>query len=157
VSNVINYSIESLFMTSKFFVRGEYMWKTVEKNVSDKTLNESLETNNFSGGYIETGCILLGGNYSYSNESSILNAITSSKTLEIVARYNHTNLNDYSNSNSENIISGGRLNSATIGMNYIVNRNVQFMLEYTYNHLDNSNFPNDRNINLLQSRAIVYF
>lgn len=158
VSNVINYSIESLFMTSKFFVRGEYMWKVVKKDVSDNILNASLEANHFNGGYIETGIILLGGNYSYSKESSLMNGIISPKTIEIVARYNHTNLNDYSDFKySSNMVSGGKLNSATIGVNYVVNRNVQFMLNYTYNHLDNTNFPDDHNINLLQSRAIIYF
>jgi len=87
-----------------------------------------------------------------------MNGIISPKTIEIVARYNHTNLNDYSDFKySSNMVSGGKLNSATIGVNYVVNRNVQFMLNYTYNHLDNTNFPDDHNINLLQSRAIIYF
>ena len=110
--HIFDVSAEALFKTPDFFVRGEYMYKSVTKDRDDETLFENglgsidswgtleswrggnpLGTNKFMGGYVEAGYKLFGNDYRYSNADGILKGLDG-KALEIVARYSYTGLND---------------------------------------------------------------
>ncbi len=193
--NIYNFSVEALYKTPDFFVRGEYLYKAVTKDRDDETLffnglgsidswgsleswrgGNPLGTNNFMGGYIEAGYKIFGGDYRYSNEDGVLKGLNG-KSLEVVARYSFTGLNDlvdgeyYSAARDQyypngviadypatsKSIGGGNMHSATVGLNYAFNKFAQFMVSYTYNHLDRDKYVYDKNFHVLQGRLVFQF
>lgn len=193
--NVVNVGAEALYMSPKLFLRGEYMYKSITKERPDEQLfinqlggvwswtsleswqeGNPLKTNHFQGMYIEGGFKIFGGDYSYLNEEAILNGNTDA-SLEIVARFNHTNLNQINNGDifidgrkqfypngvvtdyppATTSVGGGKLNSTTVGLNYTFNQFAQVMVNYTYNRLTNVYYPNDKNFNTVQARVMFNF
>lgn len=193
--HIVDLNIEALYKTPNFFVRGEYLYKAVTKERDDWALFEAglgsidswgslaswrggnpLGTNSFMGGYIEAGYKFFGNDYRYSNADGVLKGLNG-KSLEIVARYSYTGLNDlvageyYSLARDQyypggilkdypatsKSIGGGNLHSATIGLNYAFNKFAQIMVNYTYNHLDRDKYVYDKNFHALQARLIFQF
>ena len=135
-----------------------------------------LKDNKFHGGYVELGYLLLGKPYSYNNAEGILGGLNG-KSLEIVARYNYTGLNNlidgeyYSAGRDQYYptgymqdypfksaaISGGNVHSATIGINYAFNKFCAVMVNYTYNKLDRDRYSYDDNFHSLQARLMFQF
>ncbi len=194
-NNILNVGAELLYRNPKFFARGEFLYKRVTKKRDSYSLFEDaqnnidcwgtyeawlaanpLRTNNFYGGYVELGYMIFGNPYTYSNADGVLGGL-SGKSLEIVARYNYTGLNDivdgeyYSagrdqyypagymqdypyNSSS---VGGGNLNSFTVGLNFSFNKYVQVMADYTYSRLDRDKLPYDRDFHALQGRVMFTF
>jgi phosphate-selective porin OprO/OprP len=110
--NVYDLGAELLYKNDNFFIRGEYMYKTVTKERDDQTLFEAnlgsidswgtleswqkgnpLGTNKFHGGYVEAGYKIFGNPYKYSNSEGLLKGFDG-KSLEVVARYSYVGLND---------------------------------------------------------------
>ena len=104
------------------------------------------------------------------------------KTLELVARFNHTNLNDiipgswwaqgvkgagfYTSSLHQAFgitngsVSGGRVNTFTFGVNYYITNSVVARLDYNYAHLNNKYsllYCEDKNMHSLQARLAFEF
>ncbi len=117
VENVkTDYSIgaEALYMSDKYFVRGEYTRRYLTKERDDQSLfdaqNDALTgyttleawqaanpicTNAFSGFYVEGGFLLMGDRYEYNQKKGQVGSLLNSRNvLELVARYNYTCLND---------------------------------------------------------------
>lgn len=192
---VINAGVEILYHNNKFFARGEYLHKRISKKRPDELLfinqlggvwswttleswqkGNPIRSNSFNGAYIEFGYQILGGGYTYSKEEGLLNG-NNGKSLEIVARYNYTNLNDitkgdvflegrqqfYPNGNYVDYpavstsVGGGKMHSATLGLNFAFNKYIQIMLDYTFNSLDNVYYSMDKNFHVLQARAAFSF
>lgn len=194
-NNVLNIGAEALFRTPDFFVRGEYLYKHVTKKRDSYSLfidaqnnidawgsidawmgANPLRNNNFHGGYIEMGYKIFGPDYTYNNREGLLGGM-SGRTLEVVARYNYTGLNDvvdgeyYSvgrdqyypsgyiedypyNSSS---IGGGNIHSVTVGANYSFNKFVSVMVDYTYSRIDRDKLPYDKNMHSVQGRLMFSF
>lgn len=196
VNNVINAGFEALYRCPKFFARGEFLYKHVTKKRDSYSLfidsqdnidgwgsydawlaANPLRNNNFFGGYLELGYRIFGSPYTYSNSDAVLGGYGNGKSLEIVARYNYTGLNDivdgeyysvgrdqyYPNGYMEDwpyassSVGGGNVNSVTVGANFSFNKYVQVMLDYTYTHLDRDKLPFDRNFNAVQGRVQFTF
>ncbi len=101
----------------------------------------------------------------------------SGRSLEIVARYNYTGLNDivdgeyYSAGRDQyypagymqdypyasSSVGGGNVNSVTVGLNFSFNKYIQVMADYTYSHLDRDKLPYDRNFHSVQGRVQFTF
>ena len=193
--NVLDAGAEALYHNDKFFVRGEYMYKHVTKKRDSKTLfdasNNNIDTwgtldawmaanplrsNNFHGGYVEAGFMVFGNPYSFDNREGVLRGL-SGRSLELVARWNYTGLNDivkgeyYSAGRNQyypsgmmedypyasTSVGGGCVRSWTVGANYSFNRYVQVMLDYTYHRLSKDFLPNDKNIHAVQARVQFIF
>lgn len=193
--NVLDAGAEALYHNDKFFVRGEYMYKHVTKKRDSKTLfdasNNNIDTwgtldawmaanplrsNNFHGGYVEAGFMVFGNPYSFDNREGVLRGL-SGRSLELVARWNYTGLNDivkgeyysagrnqyYPSGKMEDwpyastSVGGGCVRSWTVGANYSFNRYVQVMLDYTYHRLSKDFLPNDKNIHAVQARVQFIF
>ncbi len=193
--NVYNIGAEVLYVSPKFFARAEYMWKHVTKKRDDQTLFEAnlgsidswgtleswqngnpLGSNSFNGAYIEAGYKIFGPDYRYNSAEGLLGGL-SGRSLEIVARYSYTGLNDkvdgeyYSAGRDQYYpngmiadypatslsIGGGNLHSVTVGANFSFNKFVQVMLEYNYNHLDRDKYMEDSNFNCIQGRLMFSF
>ena len=151
---------------------GVWSWTTLE---SWKAGNP-LSSNQFRGGYLEMGYQILGDGYKYSNEDGVLKG-NSGRALELVARYNYTKLNDikdndvflygkgkfYPNGEIKDYpavtrsVGGGRVHSATFGINYAFNKYAQVMFDYTYHKLDNVHNPMDKDFHTVQARVMVAF
>ncbi|MDY3337560.1 hypothetical protein D1J36_002570 [Riemerella anatipestifer] len=195
--NLYKAGFEALLKTPKFFIRGEYVIQKVKKQRPDKELFEAqlggiwswttleswqkanpLGDSHFDGGYVEVGYLLNNkSKYKYNKEFALISGNYDEGTLEAVARYNYTNLNDiapgdvflkgkdkfYPNGNitdypNESLtIAGGRVHSATVGLNYTFNRHAILSAGYTYSHLDNPYFPNDKNFHSVQARMMFSF
>ena len=171
------------------------MWKHVTKKRDDQTLFEAnlgsidswgtleswqagnpLGSNSFNGAYVEAGYKIFGPDYKYNSAEGLLGGLNG-RSLEIVARYSYTGLNDlvdgeyYSAGRDQYYpngviadypatslsVGGGNLHSVTIGANYSFNKFVQVMLEYNYNHLDRDKYMSDSNFNCIQGRLMFSF
>lgn len=194
-SEVYDFSAEALFKTDRFFARGEYLYKYVNKKRDDYTLfmnqlgsayswgslaswqsGNPLRSNTFQSAYIETGFLIFGDKYSYSNEHGTLGGLKG-RSLEVVARYSYTDLNDivegekyvlgrdqyYPNgvladyATTSTSVGGGRVHSATVGINYSFNSYIQIMADYTYHNLYRDKYQYDQNFNQIQVRLMVNF
>lgn len=187
---------EVLFNTPKFFARGEALFKNVytkrdsykifiaqQDNVDgwgDFGLWQDanpLQDYKFKGGYIELGGILWGdAKYRYNEQDAALGGFNG-RALELVGRFNVSNLNNvnegdyYSEMRDQyypsgymedwpygsSSFGGGKVMSGTVGLNYSFNRYVQFMLDYTYSHLDRDKFQYAKNFHTLQGRLQFVF
>ena len=54
-------------------------------------------------------------------------------------------------------VGGGRIISATLGVNYAFNKYAQVMLHYTYSNLDKDALPGDSNFHQVQARVQFTF
>lgn len=193
--NVFDFGIEALYKNDNFFARGEYMYKHVTKERDDQALFEAnlgsidswstlaswqagnpLGSNTFHGAYVEAGYKIFGNPYKYINKEGVLGGLDG-KSLEIVARYSYTGLNDIVDGekyvlgrdqyypdglikdypSTSKSIGGGNLHSVTLGANYAFNKFVQFMVSYSYHHLDRDKYPSDKNFHVLQGRLMFQF
>ncbi|MFA8300616.1 MAG: OprO/OprP family phosphate-selective porin [Hyphomicrobiales bacterium] len=144
---------------------GEFSWVKLENFV--KWYGE-MNTLNFDGYYVQAGWIITGQNYSLDKKCGMLSK-TPAGSLELVARYNHTNLDDidgkyfagkfYENVGTgqpNNSISGGVADTYGVGLNYYWKPNIRFMLDYNYMKLDSHEYL-DKNIGVLQVRTQIGF
>lgn len=194
-SDEINVGAEFLYRNSKLFVRGEYIYKYIGKERDDETLFKAqlgtlwswasleswqagnpLEATKFNGGYVEAGYLLFGEPYTYNKKEALLGGMKG-KSLEVVARYSYTNLNDivdgayYFVAQDKYIdngilsdypvtstsVGGGALHAATIGLNYSFNNHVHMLVDYTYSHFSRDKFAMDKNFHALQGRLVFSF
>lgn len=151
---------------------GMYSWTTLD---SWQKANP-LGANKFSGGYLEGGFIVFGKPYKYNDFEAVVSRLEG-KGLQITGRYSYLNLNDvksgeyyllgrdqyYPKGYVEDYpvistsVGGGKLHSATLGLNYSINNFVQIILEYTYSRLQKDKFPSDKNFHSIQSRVVLSF
>ena len=135
-----------------------------------------LRTNHFSGAYVEGGYKILGPDYSYNKGEAVLSGWTG-RTLEVVGRVNYTNLNDITKGDYYSVgrdqyypsgymedwpyasssVGGGRVISATFGINFAFNKYAAVMLDYTYSNLKRDFLPYDKNFHELQARVQFAF
>ena len=82
------------------------------------------------GAFAQVGWIIFGGHYRYNIREAEFTQIERGRKwgdVELAFRYDYLNLNDF-----EAKIYGGGANAYTFGINYHVNSNVKFMLNYSY-------------------------
>lgn len=194
-NNTFDLGAEALYHNDRFFARGEYFYKSVTKKRDSKTLFDAsnnnidtwgtldawvtanpLRTNHFHGGYVEAGYLLFGNPYRYDLQEGVLGGL-SGRSLEIVARFNYTGLNDINKGEyysagrdqyypdgymadypyNSSSVGGGNIRSYTIGLNYSFNKYAQFMLDYTLHKLDKDARPYDKTIHAVQARVLFSF
>ncbi|WP_287827401.1 porin [Bacteroides sp.] len=151
---------------------GVWSWTTLDSWQAGNPIG----SNEFRGGYVEMGYQIFGDGYRYSDSDGVLLG-NAGRALEVVARYNYTKLNDikdndvflygknkfYPNGDIKDYpavtrsVGGGRVHSATLGVNFTFNKYAQVMLDYTYNRLDNVHYPMDKDFHNLQARVMFAF
>ena len=193
--STVDLGVEALYKNEKFFARGEYMFKYVAKERDSERLftdaqnnidawgsldawigANPLKDNKFHGGYVEAGYLIFGKPYKYNTAEGLLGGL-GAKSLEVVARYNYTGLNNlidgeyYSAGRAQYYpagymqdypyksaaISGGNVHSVTVGANYAFNKFCAVMLNYTYHQLDRDKYGYDDNFHSLQARLMFQF
>ncbi len=126
VENIFLYGAEFATFYKNIMFQTEYMVHNINRI-------EGLQPVKNDGFYAQAGYIVFGGAYQYNKAEAEPTQIKRGKEwgdIELAARYDYLNLND---ENAQ--IFGGSAEAYTFGLNYHVNSNVKFMLNYTYiNH-----------------------
>jgi phosphate-selective porin OprO/OprP len=126
VDNVTGYTFELAGKLKGLMFQGEY-------KVHNVNMKEGVDAS-FNGYYMQAAYLLNGGNHNYNKNEGEFTRITpgSSKgDLELALRYDFIDLNDFDAS-----IYGGSAEGYTIGLNYYVNPNIKFMVNYIYHNHD---------------------
>jgi len=104
----------------------------VGDNVHFKSDAADPATKNFGGWYVQAGYLLFGGKQQYDSRGGKYTKVDRGRKwgdLELCARYENVDLNDGN-------VYGGAAEAYTLGLNWHVNDNVKFVVNYQYNNND---------------------
>lgn len=142
--NQVKLGFEMIAATGPLFLQGEY----IDASVSRKSGNEDYHA---KGWYAQFGWLVKGGNYKYKMKAARL-AKPSPGSLELLARYNETDLND-----SDALIYGGKQKDFTLGCTWYMNHNMLMKFNYANVDLDDNALNGEENFNLIQTRFQLTF
>ncbi len=125
-------------------IQGEY----ISAKVNRKSTFEDYSAKGF---YTQVGWLVKGGNYKYKMKSARL-AKPGPGSVELLARYNQTDLND-----SDALIMGGKQKDITVGGTWYVNHNVLVKFHFTNVDLDENALNGEENFNMIQTRLQFSF
>jgi phosphate-selective porin OprO and OprP len=133
VSGAQVYSVEAAGNYGPLFFQGEYYWYNVDRGALP-----GLPSVRFDGGYAEASYALTGETRSYNSANAAYNGVLPANPFsltgggwgawEIAGRISMIDLNDQLA--TANGVAGGRQTIYTAGLNWYVNNNVRFMLNY---------------------------
>ena len=126
VTEAINewkFGAEVVMVLDKWYFQSEYLMAHVNRKAA-------VENYNGDGWYAQVGYALLNGRYGY-NRMSGMASTPGAKSLEILCRYNITNMND-----KDAGIMGGKQNDFSIGGIYYFNKYVAAKMSYSLVSLD---------------------
>ena len=136
VSGAQVYSVEAAGTYGPLFVQGEYFWYNVDRT----TTPAPLSSVKFDGGYVQAAYALTGESRKYNPASASYGGIVPSHpfsltengwgAFEIGGRVSMMNLNNQLG--TANGVAGGKQLVYTVALNWYVNRNVRFMLDYLH-------------------------
>ena len=165
---VMGITISQAFMLPGFLLAGLYF---VFDIFSQKDYEYTMENGQFE---ID---VIYGKNYRYNSVDALMNR-PKGKSLEVVARFNHTDLNDimaghmfyggkfYSSTLHQSFgvadqsVIGGKADTFTLGVNYYVTDNIVARLNYSYQKLNQEytkEFMLDKNLHSIQARVAFEF
>jgi phosphate-selective porin OprO/OprP len=139
------YNVEGAASVGPVFFQGEYFWFNV-----DRFFNPSAR---FEGGYAQASWVITGESRTYNNPQAAFNGVVPKDPFslkgggwgawEIAGRYSYMNLNDhlpnFSGAGGGALGGGqpgGKQQVTTVGLNWYVNRNMRFMLDYLHGKID---------------------
>ena len=99
----------------------------------------------FQGWYVEGGYLLFGGKQTYDSGSAKFNRVRNGHSwgdVELVAKYEFLNMNDYEGRTTENAIFGGSAELYGAGLNFYLGKNVKIALNYQY--VNNDRYANGK-------------
>lgn len=108
--------VEVIGIYRKWYLEGHYLMAHVNR--------AGVPNYNGQGGYVQGGYMILGEKQNYNPVTGMV-ANPVPKSLEILCRYNRTNLDDAG-------IVGGKISDVSVGMNYFVNRYIAARLNYVH-------------------------
>lgn len=103
-------------------------------NLEDNSTEINTNNKHFGGWYVQAGYLLFGGQQRYDYGGAKYNRAERGRKwgdVELTARYENIDLNDFDGG-----VYGGSGEAYALGLNYWVNNNVKFMLNYQYNNND---------------------
>lgn len=146
INNVSNYyqnMAELRYQKGPFTLTSEYIKTTIRRNGY-----QNLE---FDGAYVTASYFVTGEKFNYDAKMGAPTPANINKNAwEIAARYSVADLNDKD-------ITGGKLKSYDLGVNYHMNSHVRLMANYIINHLDENTLLQKRNPQYLLLRAQFSF
>jgi phosphate-selective porin OprO and OprP len=151
VSRAEVYSVEAAAAWGPLFFQGEYFWYQINRENASTPNSSSapnipggLSTLSFNGGYVEASWTITGESRPYIPATGAYGRITPQNPVnpggtgwgawEIAARYSVMNLND--NFGAITGIEGGQQQIFTAGLNWYVNTNIMFKLNYLHGSFD---------------------
>jgi len=137
IQNVSHYTFRGL--------EGAAFWRNLrvqgEYNLADVHRNDDLASASFDGFYVLGSALLFGGRHRYNPGEGEFTQPSRGRSwgdVELAARYAYLNLTD-----ADAGIYGGAGEVLTLGLNFHVNNNVKFMVNYGINNHDR--YANGRN------------
>jgi phosphate-selective porin OprO and OprP len=140
------YNVETAAGYRSLFFQGEYFHYAIDRT--------GLKQANFDGGYGELSWTLTGEARQYNPSTGAYNGIIPFHAFtngesgwgawEVAARVSYVNLVDnllvgQSLASQPSAINGGKQTNVTVGLNWYVNSNMRFMLNYVHGEFDKSN------------------
>ncbi len=142
--NQVKLGFEMITASGPISLQGEY----IDASVSRKSGNEDYHS---KGWYAQFGWLIKGGDYKYKMKSARL-AKPGPGSVELLARYNETDLND-----SDAAIMGGKQKDLTFGCTWFVNHNILMKFNFTNVDLDEYSLNGEENFNMIQTRLQFSF
>jgi phosphate-selective porin OprO/OprP len=140
VSGAQVYGVEAAGTYGPLFFQGEYYWFNIDRTANTGLPPFGAPSLKFDGGYAEASYVLTGETHKYNAASASYGGIkpehpfswqaNSWGAWEIAARFSTMDLNDQVATAAG--IAGGRQNIYTAALNWYVNGNVRFMLDYLH-------------------------
>lgn len=139
ITGATTYNFETAGGWQNLFAQAEYYRYEVDRR--------SLPTNNFDGAYAEASWTITGESRKYLRETGAYSGIRPEHpfspfkgdwgALELALRWSYVNLNDQFVSGAPSVlqpaaVNGGRQTIYTAGMNWYLNNNMRFMLDYLH-------------------------
>ncbi len=142
------YGIEMIAASGPVSIQGEVIKAKVNYDSGSSYYSDEYMTN---GLYVQMGFLVKGGSYKYNMKSARL-AKPSPGSIELLARYNETDLND-----DDTEIMGGKQKDISLGCTWYVNHNVLMKLNFTNVDLDENALNGEENFNMIQTRLQFSF
>ncbi|WP_050420413.1 OprO/OprP family phosphate-selective porin [Bradyrhizobium tropiciagri] len=140
VSGAQVYGVEAAATYGPFIAQGEYYWFNVDRSANTGLPPFGAPSLKFDGGYAQVGYVLTGENHAYNPATASYGGIKPHDPVslagggwgawEIAGRVSTMNLNDQVGQAVG--VAGGRQTVYTAALNWYVNNNVRFMLNYLH-------------------------
>jgi phosphate-selective porin OprO/OprP len=150
VSHAQVYSVEAAGNWGPVYFQGEYFWFNVDRRpFAQPGTTFTGPTLHFNGGYAEASWVVTGETRSYDPGAGAYSGVVPDNPFswanggwgawEIAGRYSVIDLND--RLGFVDGVAGGKQTIYTAGLNWYVNRNIRFMLDYLHGIIDKRNGP----------------
>ena len=143
------YSVEAAATYGPLILQGEYFWFNVDRNANTGLPPVGAPSLKFEGGYAQAGLVLTGENHAYNPASASYSGIKPAHPFsldgggwgawEVAGRVSTINLNNQLGTITG--IAGGRQTVYTAALNWYVNGNVRFMLNYLHGNVSRQATP----------------
>lgn len=148
-SGVQVYSAEAAATYGPLILQGEYFWYNVDRSANTGLPPIGAPSVQFQGGYAQAGYVLTGETHTYNAASAAYNGVKPAHPFsldgggwgawEIAGRFSTVDLNDKLTTATG--IAGGRQTVYTLALNWYVNGNVRFMLDYLHGNVSKQTLP----------------
>lgn len=136
--NYLRMEAEAIFISGKLYVEGHYMAASLQKM-------DTAGNNAYVDGFYAQASYLIKGDQQNYNKKTGLAANASPKSLEILARVSHLNLDG-------DHVKAGKQTDFTVGLNYFFNKNLNLKLNAIY-----ATVKDGENYTMVQSRLQFSF
>ncbi|MEN3350110.1 MAG: phosphate-selective porin OprO and OprP [Bradyrhizobium sp.] len=142
VSGAQVYGVEAAATYGPFIAQGEYYWFNIDRSANTGLPPFGAPSLKFDGGYAQVGYVLTGENHVYNPATASYSGIKPRDPVsfgggwgawEIAGRVSQINLNDRIAQATG--VAGGRQTVYTAALNWYVNNNVRFMLDYLHGNI----------------------
>ncbi|EHR04053.1 OprO/OprP family phosphate-selective porin [Bradyrhizobium sp. WSM471] len=134
------YSVEAAATYGPLILQGEYFWYNIDRSANTGLPPLGAPSRKFQGGYAQAGYVLTGEGRSYNAANAAYGGVKPAHPFslegggwgawEIAGRFSTIDLNDQLGTATG--IAGGRQTVYTAALNWYVNGNVRFMLDYLH-------------------------
>lgn len=148
-SGVQVYSAEAAATYGPLILQGEYFWYNVDRSANTGLPPIGAPSVQFQGGYAQAGYVLTGETHTYNAANAAYNGVKPAHPFsldgggwgawEIAGRFSTVDLNDKLTTATG--IAGGRQTVYTLALNWYVNGNVRFMLDYLHGNVSKQTLP----------------
>jgi phosphate-selective porin OprO/OprP len=134
------YSVEAAATYGPLILQGEYFWYNIDRSANTGLPPLGAPSLKFQGGYAQAGYVLTGEGRSYNAANAAYGGVKPAHPFslegggwgawEVAGRFSTIDLNDQLGTATG--IAGGRQTVYTAALNWYVNGNVRFMLDYLH-------------------------
>ena len=140
----IQLNAEFLMVREKWMLQSEYLATFIQRDHADTYIAQ--------GAYIQAGYMILGTGYGYDTPEAVPTAPLQPKSLQLLARYNFSLLNDPNTG-----LNGGNQQDISVGLAYQFTKHVSSRLIWSYVNLDKHSPMGARDLNMIQARIAFWF